>query len=58
MTTLIDKSTILDPRFKACHLSSKEDTIARLTTEAIDIVEVIRSQPGRSDSVRVGSQPS
>ena len=42
MTTLIDKSTILDPRFKARDLSSKEDTIARLTTEAVDIAEVIR----------------
>ena len=59
MTTLIDKSTILDPKLKVCHLSSKEDTIARLTTEAIDIAEVIISEPGRSaDSVRIGSQPS
>ena len=59
MTTLIDKSTILDPRFKARSLSSKEDTIARLTTEAVDIAEVIRFEPGRSaDSVQVGSQPS
>ena len=42
-----------------CHLSSKEDVIARLSTEAIDIAEVIRSEPRRStDSVRVGSQPS
>ena len=47
MTTLIDKSTILDPRFKARNLSSKEDTIARLTTEAVDIAEVIRFEPGR-----------
>ena len=59
MTTLIDKSTILDPRFKARHLSSKEDTTARLTIETIDIAEVIRSEPARSaDSVRVESRPS
>ena len=59
MTTLIDKSTILDPRFKARNLSSKEDTIARLTTEVVDIAEVIRFEPGRStDSVQVGSQRS
>ena len=52
MTTLIDKSTILDPRFKARNLGSKEDTIAILTTEAVDIAEVIRLEPGRSaDSV-------
>ena len=59
MTTLIDKSTILDPRFKARHLSSKEETTATLTTEAIDIAEFIRSEPARSaDSVRVESWPS
>ena len=59
MTTLIDESTILDPRFKGSQLSSKEDTIVRLTTAAIDIAEVIKSEPARSaDSVRVGCQPS
>ena len=56
ITTLIDKSTISDPWFKARHVSSKEETTARLTTEAIDIAEVIRSEPARSaDSVRLGS---
>ena len=32
ITTLIDKSTILDQRFKICHVSSKDETTARLTT--------------------------
>ena len=48
MMALIEKSTFLDARFKARHLSSKEETIARLTTEAIDVAEVIRSEPARS----------
>ena len=51
-SSAITSHTILDPRFKARNLSSKEDTIARLTTEAVDIAEVIRFEPGRTaDSV-------
>ena len=59
MMALIENSTFLDAKFKAFHLSSKEETNARLTTEAIYVAEVIRSEPARSaDSVRVGSPPS
>ena len=44
---VIDKSTFLDPRFKTRHLDNKEETIAELTTEAIEleVSQMITSEP-------------
>ena len=42
---VIDKSTFLDPRFKTRHLDNKEETIAELTTEAIEVSWMITSEP-------------
>ena len=45
MMAMIDKSTFLDPRFKTRHLDNKEEIIAGLTTEAIEVSRMIRSEP-------------
>ena len=45
MMAVIDKSTFLDPRFKTRHLDNKEETIAELTTEAIEVSRMITSKP-------------
>ena len=40
ITTLIDKPAILDPRFKACHISSKEETTARLPMKLLILLRL------------------
>ena len=58
MVALIDKSTFLDPRFRGRYLDSKEETIARLITEAIEVSEIIRSEPAESaNSAHVENPP-